>query len=366
VGLWWGSVFVINVPIVAVGLVGIGVLVPESHDPGRPRLDPAGVLLSVVGLVLLVYGIIEAGQQSQWASPAALGFILAGVVVLAGFVWVEARTRHAALDVSWFGRPAFTAASLAIALATFTLSGMMLYGTYFLQFDRGYGPLGAGVLMLGMAAAMGLCAPLSARLVRRYGVRLVCATGLGVLASTYGWMARVDHTTPIAVPAVLLVLLGVGMAGVFAPATEAIMATLPRERAGAGAAVNSTVRQLAAALGIAGLGSVLSTSYRSRIDPALANVPAAARQAAGESIGATQALAHRLPDHGGGLLPSASDAFIQAMQTTAGASAGVMLLAVVIVLAWTPRRRAAPDSAQPTHAIHDRPPTGDVLRGGPR
>ncbi len=143
------------------------------------------------------------------------------------------------------------------------------------------------------------------------------------------------------------------------------MAALPRGRAGAGSAVNSTVRQLAAALGIAALGSVLST-YRSRISDALADFPAAVRQAAGESIGATQALAHRLPDQGGSLLQSASDAFVQAMQVTTTASAGVMLLAVVIVLTWMPRRHASPPGAHRPYSVHSRVPTGDALRGGPR
>jgi MFS family permease len=191
-GFWWGSVLLINVPIVLVALVGVRRLVPESRDPTEPEVDRLGVLLSVAGLGLLVYGVIRAGQTTEWTSRATIGAIAGGIALLVVFVWLEATSNHAALDVRWFRQPALATASGAMALAMFALFGAMLYGIYYLQFDRGYSPLGAGVLLLGNAAAVVVFAPLSAALAKRHGHRRVCATGLVVLAAAYAGMATID------------------------------------------------------------------------------------------------------------------------------------------------------------------------------
>ena len=280
-GLWWGSVLLINVPIVAAALLGVRRWVPESTDPARPRLDPLGVTLAVAGLGTLVFGVIRAGQRADWTGASTLGAVGIGIVVLAWFVVVEARSSHPALDVRWFRRPALATASLSMALAMFAMFGAMLYGIYFLQFDRGYSPLGAGVLLLGNAAAIAVFAPLSAVLTKRCGARLVCAWGFVVLVATYAAMTRIDRSTPIALVEVVLVLLGVGTALVVAPTTDLVMASIPRQHAGAGSAFNSAVRSVGGALGIAVLGSVLSTAYRSRIDGALDVLPEGARSTAG-------------------------------------------------------------------------------------
>src|SRR5512135_749187 len=199
--------------------------------------------------------------------------------------------------------------------------------------------------MLGNAVATGITAPLSARLAVWHGARVVCAGGLELLAATFVVMATWTHTTPVAAIEVAMVALGVGVAVVIAPATESIMSVLPREHAGAGSAVNSTIRQLGGALGVAVLGSVLSTAYRSDITPALSGLPAPLQRSAGESIGATQVIAQaaadRLPDHGRLLLRAASDAFVGGMHVTTAVSAVALALAAAAVLTWMPRRRPA-------------------------
>lgn len=345
-GFWWGSVLLINVPIVAVGLAAITLVVPDSRDPHPDRLDITGVLLSIAGLVALVYGIIHAGQTGRWTDPSALGPMAAGAALIAAFVWAEARSSHSALDLSWFRRPAFSVATAAIGVTFFAMFGALLIGMYYLQFDRGYTPLGAGVLMLGNAVGAGAGAPLSGRLAARHGAQAVCAAGLTLIAVTFAFMTTWTHTTPVAAIEVAMIALGVGVAAVIAPATESIMSALPKERAGAGSAVNSTVRQLGGALGVAVLGSVLSTVYRSSIAPALLALPGPLQRAAGESIGATQLVVRdaggRLPGHGAPILRAASDAFVQAIHITTAVSAAATLLAAAVVLAWLPARRRAP------------------------
>jgi len=348
-GLWWGSVLLINVPIVAVALAGVHLWVPESRDPARPMLDPRGTLLSVGGLTVLVFGVIRAGQTADWTGGATLGAIVLGVAVLAWFVHVEAHSPNAAVDMAWFRDPAIATASAAMALAMFALFGAMLYGIYFLQFDRGYTPLGAGVLLLGTAAAIVIVAPLSAVLANRHGPRLVCAAGFGLLAVIYAAMTTVDRATPIALIEIYLIVLGAGSAMVLAPTTDLVMAAIPRTRAGAASALTSAVRNLGGALGIAVLGSVLSTAYRSRIDGMVDVLPPQVRTIAGESIGGTQAVVSTvhdtLADHGSSLLNAASNAFADAMHIAAAWSATAVAAALIIVLTWMPRHNRQPSDA---------------------
>ena len=358
-GLWWGSVLLINVPIIGVALVGVRRWIPESRDPSRPSLDPRGVALAVLGLGVLVFGVIRAGQTVDWTGWSTLGVIMLGVAILLGFVHVEARSSHPALDIRWFRQPALATASGAMALAMFAMFGAMLYGIYFLQFDRGYTPLGAGVLLLGNAAAIALCAPLSAMLARRIGQRRVCAIGFVILAASYTTMTLVDRSTPIAVIEAVLVLLGAGTAFVIAPTTDLVMAAIPRWHSGAGSALNSAIRSVGGALGIAVLGSVLASAYRNRIGSALEVLPVAAREAAGESIGGTHvvvsAVHDSLRDHGVGLLDAASRAFAGAMHITAALSAVAVLVALLMVLRWMPR--SVPVSASPRDCADVRAPT---------
>ncbi|HTY72037.1 MAG TPA: DHA2 family efflux MFS transporter permease subunit [Actinomycetes bacterium] len=343
-GYWWGSVFLINVPIVAAGLVGIAVLVPESRDDHPRDLDVRGVLLAVAGLVLLVYGLIRAGESSDWTSPRVLLSMLAGVAVLAWFVLIERRNPDAALDMTWFRNPSFSSAVTALTLVAFALFGVMLFGTYYLQFDRGYSPLRAGSMLLPLAVGIGVFAPLSSVLTARFGPRAVCASGLALIGLSFGSFTVVDLATSVWVLETILFGLGVGFGLAMAPATTVVLESLPPQRAGAGSSVNSTVRQVGGALGVAVLGSVLSTVYRSQITSSLSVLPAPVRRPAGESIGATQVvvtkLAALLPDRGLALLHAASDAFIHAMHVTAAISGGVMVVAVAVVLVFMPPRRA--------------------------
>jgi EmrB/QacA subfamily drug resistance transporter len=343
---WWGSIFLVNVPIVAVGLVLVFLVVPESKDPAPGRVDPLGVLLSITGLVLLVYGIIKGGQHNDWGSPEVLGTMLGGLALLALFAVVERHSRHPSLDITLFRNPQLTAATAAITLAFFALMGVTFYFAFYLQVIRDYSPLEAGLCLLAVAVAIMIAAPRSAKLARRFGTRVLVGTALAGVAVAFGLQALVTADTPLWVIELLLFAQGFTMGNVMAPATNAVMGAIPRDKAGAGSAVNTTFRQLGGALGVAILGSVLSTAYRDRLGSAVDVLPESLRHDAAESIGGTYAVLAQAGPAAARLQQAASDAFVHAMHVTALGAAAAALLGSVVVWIWLPGRRKAGDRAE--------------------
>ncbi|AXI77225.1 DHA2 family efflux MFS transporter permease subunit [Peterkaempfera bronchialis] len=346
---WWGSVFLVNLPIVLVALVGMVLLIPDSRDPNPGRLDPVGVLLSVIGLVLLIYGIIKGGQLADFTDPAAWGTVAGGLAVLAAFVLYERRAEHPALDVTWFRNPRFSASVAVIGLVFFALMGVTFFGAFYLQSVRGYSALKAGALLLPLAVAQMAFAPRARLVVDRYGVRATCAGGMALVALAFLGYLTLDTTTPIWVLEVIGFVMGTGMAHVMPPVTVTIMSALPREKAGSGSAINNTFRQVGGSLGVAVLGAMLSAAYRNGMSDHLSAVPPALRGPAGESIEATLGVARQLGPRGAALVDPAKESFVHAMHIVAGTSAGVILLGAVVALVLFPGRLPVPDAvgAQP-------------------
>lgn len=344
---WWGSVFLVNVPIVIVAIGLMIWLVPESRDPKPGRIDLVGVALSVVGLVLLVYGIIKGGQLADFTDPAVLGTSLAGVAVLVGFVLYEKRSDHPSIDISYFKNRVFSAAISSLALVFFALMGVTFFAVFYTQSVRGYSPLQTGLLMLPLAAAQLIFAPRARLVVDRFGVRAVCTGGLLLLAAMLAAFATLEADTPIWILEVIFFLMGTGMAHIMTPASVVIMQALPREKAGSASALSNTFRQVGGALGIAVLGSVLSAAYRSGVEDKLTVLPAGARHAAGESIEATLGVAAKLGPRGEPLVTAAHDSFLHAMHITALCGAGVALIGVAVVALFLPGRTPQePDARQ--------------------
>jgi EmrB/QacA subfamily drug resistance transporter len=339
---WWGSVFLINVPLTAVGIGLIVALVPESRSPQPGRIDFVGVLASIAGLVLLIYGIIEGGDHGSWLTAGVLGPIAGGLAVLAGFVWYESRIAHPALDVRLFRDPRLSSASAAIMLAFFSLSGAFFFTGFYTQNVRGFSPLHAGLLTIPLAAGQLLCAPRTARLVRRFGAKAVVTTGLLIVAIALVGYGRLGISTPVWFLEAIFGVQGCGMGLIMPPATESVMAVVPRDRGGAGSAITNTSRQVAVALGVAVLGSILAQAYRTRLTPHLTAVPAAARVTATLSIAQTQAIAAHLGPAGPALLAAAGAAFVHGMHLAAVTSVGIALLGAAATLAWMPGRAARP------------------------
>ncbi|MET8343112.1 MFS transporter [Streptomyces microflavus] len=339
---WWGSIFLVNVPVVVLALVAMAILVPDSRDPKPGKVDPVGVALSIVGLVLLVYGIIRGGELADFTDTTVLLSIIGGLLVLAGFVWHEKRSSHPAIDITYFRKPAFSAAVAAIALVFFALMGVTFFSAFYLQSVRGYSALQSGLLIVPLAAAQMIFAPRARLVVDRFGARAVCTVGMLLVAAGLASFALFGAGTPVWVMCLVFFVQGTGMAHIMPPVTVAVMQALPREKAGSGSAINNTFRQVGGALGIAVLGSVLSTVYRGDIEGHLSAVPAGVRDVAGESIEATLGVAEKLgPVAGKPLVAAANDAFIGAMHVTALGSAAVALIGAVVVGLYLPGRTPA-------------------------
>ncbi|WP_210586873.1 MFS transporter [Streptomyces sp. GESEQ-35] len=343
---WWGSVFLINVPIVIVAVALMVWLVPDSRDPKPGRIDPVGVVLSVVGLVLLVYGIIKGGQLADFADPQVLATIGAGLAVLVGFVVFEARSDHPSIDVKYFKNKVFSAAIAAIALVFFALMGVTFFSVFYTQSVRGYSPLETGLLMLPLAVAQLIFAPRARLVVDRFGYRATTTAGMLIIAAMLAAFATLEADTPIWILEVIFFFMGTGMAHIMTPTSVVIMQALPREKAGSASALSNTFRQVGGALGIAVLGSVLSTAYRTGIEDKLAVLPAGLRHTAGESIEATLGVAAKLGPQGRSLITPANDAFLHAMHLTALCGAGVALIGAVVVGLFLPGKMTAPQEGK--------------------
>jgi EmrB/QacA subfamily drug resistance transporter len=336
---WWGSVFLINLPVVALAMLAGWPLVPESRDPDATPLDPVGAALSIAALVGLVYGIIQAPEDG-WTDPLVLGAFGIAAVLAVAFLWWERHSQHPMLPLAFFRNPRFSAASGAIAMVFFALFGSVFLLTQHLQFVLGYTPLQAGVRILPLAALI-VAAPVSARLAERLGTKLVVAAGLLVVAGALWLLSAVQLGDGYGLVAAALALLATGMGLTMAPATESIMGSLPLAKAGVGSAMNDTTRQVGGALGVAVLGSILAAAYRAAIQPALQGAPPPIAQAAGDSIGAAATIAGRLGPQGQGLLEAARAAFLQGMGDALQVGAGVAAFAALLVLLLLPARATA-------------------------
>jgi len=335
---YWGSVFFLNIPIVLLALVAGRWLVPTSRDESHVALDFAGAALSIVGLGALLYGIIEAPNYG-WTDPLVLGAFVAAAVVLAAFVAWELRSEHPMLDLSFFRNPRFAAASVAIMLVFFAMFGTFFLLTQYLQIVRDYTPLEAGLRTLPMAVTMMIMAPMSARFVERFGARAIVSAGLTFVAVGLVLASLLGATTPYIWLAGVLVVMAIGMSITMAPATASIMTSLPLRKAGVGSAWNDTTRELGGALGVAVLGSVMSSQYTSELAGRIGGVPADVGRVAESSVGAAVQISGELPTAvGDALTAAAKSAFMDAMGVALLFAAGVALAAAAVVRRYLPGR----------------------------
>jgi EmrB/QacA subfamily drug resistance transporter len=336
----WHWVFLVNVPLVLVALAAGRRLIPESRDPAAPPLDLLGALLSVVGLGALVWAIIEAPDRGWTDAPILAAFGLAAVMLAAFAAW-ERRTAHPMLDLRFFGNPRFSASSAAISLAFFALFGTLFATTQYLQVVLERGPLSAGLWTMPLAVGMMASAPHAARLAGRVGTKPVVSAGMVVLAGGLAWLSRAGVDWGFWAVAGPQVAMGLGMGLAMAPATDAIMGSLPPEHASVGSAVNDTNRVVGGAMGVAILGSLLSSGYRGAMDDATQGLPASAAAAAHDSVGGAAAVAGQLGGPAGRALHgAASTAFVDALSSAALVASGVTLAAAVVALLWLPSRAA--------------------------
>jgi len=342
----YSAIFLVNLPAAVVCLIGAALLVPESRDPDSPRVDVVGACLSIAGLTALVWGLIEAPEKG-WTSTPILAAFGAAAAILAAFVAWERRVDQPILDVRVFRNPRFSAASTSVTFVYFALMGVMYFLTTYLQSVLGHSALDAGARMLPIAVGMILAAKASVLLTRRLGTKLVVASGLAMVAGALVMLSAFDVATGDARIALALGTMGAGIGLAMAPATEAIMGSLPPAKAGIGSAMNDVVREVAGTLGIAVLGSLLTSAYASGMAGAVTDLPTGAATAASDSVGAAHEVAAQTGGGAGAdLIAASNQAFVDAMTATASIAAAIAIAGALIAAAFLPARARA-ESTRP-------------------
>ena len=338
---WWGSIFLVNVPIVAVAFLAAVTLVPDSKNETAERPDPVGAVLSVLGLGLLLWAIIE-GPIRGWTFVGVVVAELASVAVLGSFVIWEAHFQHPMLKLKFFSQRRFSAAAGAETLGTFALLGALFLQTQFLQFDLGNSPLEAGLRILPLAGMLVISASMSASISRFIGVKFTVAAGMSAVA---GGLWQISAVSAVAttftqvLPGLLLVGLGAGL--LLPTATNSVVGSVPRVESAIGSATNAVALQVGGAFGVAVLGSVMSTRYRNHMVADLAGrrVPVAASHTILGSLGGALAVAKGVGGATGAALSYAARAgFMSGVKISLAVGGCVAIAGAALVLAWLPSR----------------------------
>jgi len=335
---YWGSVFWLNVPLVAAAMLAAVLVVPDL--PGNrtgARLDVLGAVLSAAGLVALVDAVIE-GPDRGWGSARTLAVGAAGVALIAGFIARELTAKNPLLDVRVFTHRAFSAAAGAISVTLFALFGSLFALTQYLQLVHGYSPLAAGVRALPFAAGVAVVAPASSVLVRAVGARVIIPLGLSAMAAGLFVLSQLQTASGYGIVAVGIAVMGVGMGLILAPAGESILSVLPPEQAGVGSAMNDTMQELGGSLGVAVIGSVVSASFRHGMDTS--GLPATLLQTARPSVASADAVAAHAGPAAGRLLEVAHHSFTTAMTGGFAVAGSVAVVGAVLAAIALPGRPA--------------------------
>ena len=347
---WWGSVFLINVPVAVLGGLAAIFLVPSSRNARAKRLDPVGMLLSVAGFGLLLWAIIEAPSRT-WTAPPVIGALAASAALLAGFLMWEHRRVDPMLPVSFFRSRRYSAAIASLALVLFALMGVLFLMTQYLQFVLGFSAFQAGLAVSPVALVLLATAPFSAVLARKIGTKSVVVPGLLLIAAGLGLLSQttVNDGYRWCLPFLLLIGCGVGLA--LAPSTDSVMGSVPKDEAGVGSATSDTSLQVGGALGVAVLGTALNLRYQHLIAALIGHhaLPPAIHDAILGSLGGALEAAARIPGPAGAALAEAArQSFVSGMNLGLLIASIVVAAAACVVLIALPQRPAPP--ATPTRA----------------
>jgi predicted MFS family arabinose efflux permease len=334
----WPAVFLVNVPVVIAALALGLYLVPDSRDPEHAALDLVGAALSTAAVLALVYGIIDA-PRTGWTDPVILGAFALAAVLAAAFGWRELHTSRPMLDFGLFRNRRMTFGVTAVGAAFFGLFSVIFGLTQYLQYVLDKSPLEAGEIMLPLAIGIPIGAGLSVRLVRRLGTRRVVSVALVLVAAVIGSVSTWTVSTEGWVVALALICAAIPMANVMAPSVDAILGAVREDRAGVGSAVNLLIGQLAGALGVAVVGSVMNTVYGDRMADFVAKLPPQIGGPASDSVGAAISIAAKQGGAAGQALAGAArTAFTDALGTGAIVAAGVIVVGAVLVALFMPAR----------------------------
>ncbi|MEV6484755.1 MFS transporter [Streptomyces sp. NPDC051576] len=322
---WWGSVFLINLPVMAVlVLVGVKTL-PESKNPNPGPWDLLSVILSLVGMIATVYAVKEAATHGFTATTATAGLL--GVAALYGFVRRQLTMPVPLLDMRLFRNRGFGGAVLADLLTILGLSGLVFFLSQYLQLVQGRSPFEAGLAEIPAAVGAVAAGLIAGRAARRFSVRAIVAGGLAAVGLALAVLTSVDRSTGYPLLGAALLVVGVGAGFSFTVTADVILSSVPKEQAGAASAVSETAYELGAALGIAVLGSIVTGVYRDFAAPA--GTPSGAHESLG---GAVEAAAGMPTDAAQQMLSSARAAFVDGLSIAVGA--GAIVLLATAVAAW--------------------------------
>jgi EmrB/QacA subfamily drug resistance transporter len=343
---WFGSVFLINVPIIVIALVAGRFLVPKSRDPQEASFDPGGSVLSIVGIVALVYGLIEAPDKG-WLGPSTLISFAIALVVLGVFVAWELHVEEPMVDMHYFRNKAFSTGTGGMILVFAAMYGVMFLITQYFQLVLNYSALSAALRLMPIALIMLVVAPMTPKLCERFGAhRVVTAGMLGITAGLLLFTALTTHT-PYAFVVVCVIPLTAGIALSMSPMTASIMSAVPPRRAGAGSAMNDATRELGAALGVAIIGSIAASKYASKIGHLLTGLSGQNRSDARTSIAGALQVAGKLHGTASTALTSgAHSAFVAGLHFAVLIGAALSLIAAGFVY------RNLPPSLAPEGAMH--------------
>ncbi|MBP1991897.1 DHA2 family efflux MFS transporter permease subunit [Paenibacillus eucommiae] len=326
---WWGSVFLINVPIIILGLIAVSILLPESRSAVSQRVDLIGTLASSLGLVGVTYGVIEAGEKG-WGDPASLAMILAGAAVLIGFIRWEQRTSHPLIDLSLFRSASFTWGSILATIVSFAMFGLLFVTPQYFQAVGGADALGTGLRLLPIVGGLLIGAQIGDRIKPRLGAQLTIAFGFLLLIAGFviGAQTGMEHGYVFASLWISMVGLGIGF--VLPAAMDVAMSALSAETSGVGSALIMTLRNVGGAIGVAVLGTVLSTGYRDILD--VDGLPGNVAEEVRRSVSAGTAAAGQLNSRV--LLDSVHAAFIHGMDTMLWVCGGLAALGFLLTLTF--------------------------------
>ncbi len=343
----WGSVFLINAPVIAVAVVGVWFLVPESKDPQAPRLDLLAAVLAVVGVSSLVYGIIEE-PVNGWGHARVLASLIGGAVVLAAFVLVELRSRTPLVDMRLFLDGRFTWSTMAFTSASFAMTGLLFVLAPYLQVVMGNDAQGTGLRLVPMIGGLILGAVPSDRLTARLGTKVVVAGGLVLISAGVLLLSRVGVETGYGTVAAALTVIGLGMGFAMPTALDAVMSALPPSQTGAGSALTRALQQIGSSFGVAILGSILNNAYRADLGGHLTGLPDPVRDAAQGSVAVAAIAAQHLPPAlGRPLVSAAESAYVNGMAEGLLVSAGLLIGVGVLVALFLPSRPAETSAEAP-------------------
>jgi EmrB/QacA subfamily drug resistance transporter len=335
----WQAIFLVNIPVVIVALIGGRSFIAESKDEHAPAFDIPGVLLSITGLCALVFGVINAGD-SGWTAPQVLTAFGAALVLLTTFVIWERRAPNAILPLRFFANPSFTLANIAVVLMTFSLFGLLFMLTQYFQSVLGYEPLIAGIVQLPVVAIFMIVSAQSAKIAGRFGTKRTVALGallVGLALLFYHFTLDASTTYPTIFIGQVIFAVGFGMTT--SPATNSVMQSVPVRKSGVGSAMNDMTRQVGGALGVAVLGSILNGVYRETLIPSiqgLSQITEPMRETILRSIQGAHIVASHLSDGAQRIMDASQVGFVAGMQQALLLAALVMFVSAILNFFWLP------------------------------